>query len=228
MKDLILLHGALGSSSHWNHIIPGLEGHFTIHNLNFPFHAGEPWADDKLNLGALAHFVDDYIQSNNLTDYTIAGYSLGGYVALELARRSIAGLGIVITLATKLNWNQEIANAENEKLTIENLAPIHARLEAEHGDNWKALIPATHSIISSIGSRPLVPGDFPDINTPITLLLGDRDKMVTVQETESFAASLRHGNYVLVPGQPHLLEKMDGAVIASEIIRAANHGVQLR
>lgn len=227
MKDLILLHGALGCRSHWDHVIPGLSSQFTIHNLNFPLHGGESGTGTELDLDALAHYVESYIRSNSLAGYIITGYSLGGYVALELARRCTAGLEMVIALATKLNWDRDIANTENEKLTVGNLAPIHAKLKAEHGGNWEALIPATHSIIHSIGSKPLKPGDFSNSAMPIAFLLGDRDKMLAVQETEAFAAGLKHGNYALVQGQPHLLEKMDGPVIAGEIIRAANSGAQL-
>lgn len=227
MKDIILLHGALGGRSHWDHIIPGLSGQFNIHNLNFPLHGSEPWSGTELNIDVLAQYVEACIQSNKLTSYIIAGYSLGGYVALELARRHLAGLEMVITVATKLNWDQEIADKENEKLTTANLAPIHHKLMAEHGSNWEALIPATHSIISSIGTKPLRPGDFSGIDTPVTLLLGDRDKMVTLEETEAFAAGIKCGNYMLIPGQPHLLEKMDGPAVAGEIIRVANSGAQL-
>ncbi|MBK7855574.1 MAG: hypothetical protein IPJ79_12335 [Bacteroidetes bacterium] len=54
--------------------------------------------------------------ANNIGAANIFGYSMGGYVALWLARFKPHLVQFVFTLATKLNWNEETSAKENRML----------------------------------------------------------------------------------------------------------------
>lgn len=217
MRDIILLHGALGCNAHWNHVLPHLEKSYRYHNLNFPLHGGTEATHKELTMDDLQRFVVIYADTHLLESFDIVGYSMGGYVGLDLAIQRFPGLDSVITLGTKLDWSESAAEREISKLTIEGLEPIHAKLEMEHGPQWKDVVSATHSIMRGIGKYPLQKEDFSSIEVPVTLLLGERDKMVTAEETADFAEQGPMCSYEIIPGQPHLLEKTDGALIAEKI-----------
>jgi pimeloyl-ACP methyl ester carboxylesterase len=217
MQEVILLHGALGCKAHWDHILPFLDKTFSIHNLDFPGHGGSTASNAELTLEELSSFVMDYVSSTQLKRFSIMGYSMGGYVGLDLAIKKMPGLAKVVTLGTKLNWDPEIAEAEISKLSIENLAPIHSKLEQEHGSNWRDVISATHSIMRSIGMKPLRSQQLNELGTPVTLLLGEKDRMVTKDETELFCSGNLNCNWEILAGQPHLLERSDAALTASLI-----------
>jgi pimeloyl-ACP methyl ester carboxylesterase len=217
MQDVILLHGALGCKSHWDHILPYLDKDLRIHNLNFPLHGGDAADHKDLELLDLTGFVEQYIQAHRLKKFAIAGYSMGGYIGLYLAIRHLPGLEQLITLGTKLNWSPEIAEEEIAKLNIESLAPIHEKLQHEHGAQWKDVISATHSIMRSIGKDPIRKEQMPEIQIPVCLLLGEKDKMVTAGETIAFAEVNPHCTYEILPAQPHLLERVDASLVAGKI-----------
>jgi pimeloyl-ACP methyl ester carboxylesterase len=217
MRDIILLHGALGSKSHWDHILPYLDKGFRIHNLNFPLHGGDAADHTHLELADLTGFVKYYIHKHNIPKFAIVGYSMGGYAGLDLAIRHMPGMAQLITLGTKLNWNELIAEQEIAKLDLESLTPIHEKLGREHGEQWKDVISATHSIMRSIGKDPIRKEQMQEIQIPVHLLLGEKDKMVTAEETMAFAESSSSCSYEILPAQPHLLERVDAMLVASRI-----------
>jgi len=217
MKDVVLLHGALGCKSHWNHILPLLDSNYTYHNLDFPLHGGTDSDVQNLSLEVLTDYVKSVVKSKQLNEFIIVGYSMGGYIGLDMARHHFPGLKQLITLGTKLNWNEEIAEHEVSKLSIENLTPIHGKLQQEHGEKWQDVVFATHAIMRSIGQKPISKEDFSDIHIPVSLLLGEKDKMVTTDETISFSEHGSTSRYEIIPAQPHLLERVDASIIAGKI-----------
>ncbi|MES2616646.1 MAG: alpha/beta fold hydrolase [Bacteroidota bacterium] len=223
-RHLIFLHGALGCNSHWERFLPAFENSFTIHNLNFPGHGNSDITLDTYSLQALSDTVQQYIQSNNIQAYAIIGYSLGGYVGLQMLADKVQGLTTLITLATKLNWNQAIADEECSKVTLENLAPIHEKLRTEHHQHFDTIVATTRDIMQSIGKHPLSTSDFSDNTIPVHMLLGSKDKMVTVAETLAFAEKCPSFSTSIIEEQPHSLERMNadavGAACNEFLIRA--------
>ena len=217
MKDVLLLHGALGCNAHWNHILPYLDKSFTYHNLNFPLHGHTASPKKDLQLRDLSDFITGYVSAQRLDEFTIMGYSMGGYAGIDLAIRHQEGLVKVITLGTKLNWSPRVAEEEISRISIEGLKPIHEKLEKEHGNAWRDVVYATHSIMKGIGENPIKKEDMAGITIPVHLLVGEKDKMVTAEETKAFAESGHTITWEVVPMQPHLLERVDAGLIAKRI-----------
>jgi len=86
---MLFLHGAGGASA-WAPYMEGLSKRFS---LIVPSHPGygrsdtPPWLD---NLSDLAYFYLDFIDALDLRDFHLAGNSLGGWLAAEIAVRSTA------------------------------------------------------------------------------------------------------------------------------------------
>ena len=56
---------------------------------------------------------------------------------------------------------------------------------------------------------PLKAEEFARVKNPVLLLLGDRDKMVTLQETAEVFRQLVNGQLAVLPDTPHPLEVVD-------------------
>jgi pimeloyl-ACP methyl ester carboxylesterase len=81
---LVLLH-ALGTSRHtWNPVIPALARHFDVIAVDLPGFGDSP-ATTQASPAGLAEAVDGLLTELGVRSPHLAGNSLGGWVALELA-----------------------------------------------------------------------------------------------------------------------------------------------
>ncbi|RLB84543.1 MAG: alpha/beta hydrolase, partial [Deltaproteobacteria bacterium] len=127
--DLLLLHGALGSMSQFSALIPFLEDKYRIHTLDFEGHGSSPPKDRLFSGEHFGENVLDYLDTNELEHVNVFGYSMGGHVALYLARKWPERIHSIFTLATKFLWTPEIAAHEITFLdpdTIQEKAPRFA------------------------------------------------------------------------------------------------------
>lgn len=87
-EPVLLLHGILGSSSMWRRVIPLLSPHYDVIALTALGHRGGPSPSSGPVL--IRHVVDDVeraLDRLRLDKVHVAGNSMGGWIALELARR---------------------------------------------------------------------------------------------------------------------------------------------
>jgi pimeloyl-ACP methyl ester carboxylesterase len=89
---LVLLHGLSGSWHVWRPLLSILERHHRVFAPTLPGHpGGTPWpAEREANLAAIVDMVAEDLAQRKIDRPHIAGNSLGGLLALELARRGIA------------------------------------------------------------------------------------------------------------------------------------------
>lgn len=216
MHSVLFLHGALGTSAHWKSVTDILGGECRVHEYQFPGHGFAP-SEGVQTIDTLAADLKQYIENQKLTDFSLAGYSMGGYVALKLASQGLVGLNKLLTVAVKTTWDPQIAQQEVSGITYEKLQPLASKMELMHGNNWADLIASTASVLHSIGRNPLGLSDMASISIPLRMLVGSADQMVSVDETSKFALSARSGSYRVLPEQGHLLHRMDAELLAKEI-----------
>jgi pimeloyl-ACP methyl ester carboxylesterase len=89
---LVLLHGVTSSWRAWRPVLPELERHHEVVALTLPGHVGgRPWDGGRApSIDALVDEVGDQFDELGLDAPHVAGNSLGGWIALELARRGRA------------------------------------------------------------------------------------------------------------------------------------------
>ena len=154
---------------------------------------------------------------------TIFGYSMGGYVGMYLAKNHSNRIEKLITLATKFKWNKIIAEKEinhlNAETIAEKLPEFAAALKNSHAPNdWKKVFGKTADMLMEMGNaNPLKPGDFYSIKQPVMLMLGDRDKMVKLDETLEVYKLLPLARLSIFPNTPHPIEKVSMLRLAFEI-----------
>ncbi len=222
MKNLLLLHGALGSSTVMEPLAEAFYADLEVHTLDFSGHGGAPFADG-FGIGAFTAEVLDFLDENGLETVDIFGYSMGGYVALNLARLHPGRVGKIATLATKFDWTPEGAGRESSMLNpekIEAKIPAFAELlRVRHAPNdWKVLLQKTAGMMLELGERPLLtPEVLANIPHPALICLGDSDQMVALAESEQAAQALPNGRFELIPQTPHPMEKVNIEVLQAAL-----------
>lgn len=220
MQHLILLHGAIGSKEQLEPLAQLLQNDFTVHTIGFAGHGGNPVPDEPFSIELFAHEVLDYMQQQNIEQSNIFGYSMGGYVGLYLAKKYADKIIKLVTLATKVQWNESIAAKEIKMMdadTIQQKVPAFAaQLEKRHApNNWKTVLQKGAEMLANLGRRnTLILEDYSTINTPCLLLLGDRDKMVSLDETVTVYKQLSIAQFAVLPNTAHPIEQVDASLLA--------------
>ena len=222
---LLLLHGALGAGIQMNALAAALETDGPVVAPDFMGHgaAEEGGTRPGMSVAApgeeqfgIARFAADVLSLLDHRGFERAdlfGYSMGGYVALFLARHHPGRVRRIMTLGTKFAWEPEAAAKEVSRLDpakIETKVPAFAaRLRELHGERWGDVVRSTAGMMTALGAKPaLAPDDLRVITHRCLVAVGDRDAMVTLAETASAARELPAGECLVLPGTPHPLEQV--------------------
>ncbi len=222
MQHLLLLHGAIGAADQFQPFATALKHNYTVHTLNFSGHGGTA-AIPVFSIESFANDVLNYLQKNNIEKINIFGYSMGGYVALYLAKHHPEKINKIFTLATKFLWNPAIAQQETKMLNAEKIAeklPAFAQaLEKRHHPNdWKQVLQKTAAMMIKLGNdNPLKKEDYKGIQQAVLIGIGDKDTMVTLEETIDVYRELPKANLIVLPQTQHPIEKVSIGRIVKEI-----------
>lgn len=221
MKNLVLLHGALGHAGQFDGIIPLLENNFAVSTFNFSGHA---WAklQGGLSIAKLCEDAVNFLNDKEIEKANFFGHSMGGYVALYMARHHAERVESVMTMGTKLKWTPDIAGNEARMLNPgkmkEKVPAFAAQLEKIHGPQWEQLCKLVADMLVEMGNElPLDVEDFEHIETPVQLSVGDRDRMVSIEETLDVFRMLKNGRFLVMPGTAHPYEQIDGKRLVYKI-----------
>ncbi|HYF32260.1 MAG TPA: alpha/beta hydrolase [Chitinophagaceae bacterium] len=226
MTSLILLHGAIGSAEQFNSLAIDLSNSCNIHAMNFHGHGGSQIPAESFSIRGFSEQVRDYINELNISGpVNIFGYSMGGYVAMYMARHSGTSIGKIITLGTKFHWDEPTAARECKMLQpdiIEQKIPAFAwqLQQRHHPQPWKDVLHKTAEMLQHMGKHnPLQASDYAHIQVPSLIMLGDKDKMVSREETIEVYEQLPNAQLAILPGTPHPIEQADNALLAFHIRR---------
>ncbi len=220
MQNLLLLHGAIGAADQLAPLANELKDQYRVYTMNFSGHGGQPFRADEFSIPMFADEVVQFIETEGLGQVSIFGYSMGGYVAMYLALHRPELVQKVITLATKFYWDEAIAAKEVQMLNpdkIEQKLPAFATsLKSRHApNNWKdVLLKTSEMMIKLGGDNYLKISDYRSILSPVLLLLGDRDKMITLEETVEVYKALPNAQMAVLPGTAHPIEQVNTAMQA--------------
>jgi len=222
MKTILLLHGAIGSSSQLEELQSLLSADHKVYTLDFSGHGGKPLGA-PFSIELFSNEVLAFMDEHNIGKPSIFGYSMGGYVAAYIAYKHPEKLSSIVTLATKFEWNPDIAEKEVKMLDAEKIqAKLRAFAETlakRHAPtDWKDVLTETIAMMRRLGAdNPLKPGDYTAINIPSLIMLGDRDKMVSLDETLAVYRSLPAAQLAILPNTAHPIEQADADMIAMHI-----------
>lgn len=222
MKNIILLHGAIGAKDQLETLSVELKQQgFNVYSLNFSGHGQAPF-QTNFGIEQFALELEDFIKENNLLKPTIFGYSMGGYVALYLANQQPNLLGNIITLGTKFEWNPEISQKEikmlDSKTIIEKVPKFAETLQKRHGNDWELLLQKTVEMMLSLGNKNVLSlNDFTSIESKVLIGLADKDTMVSLEETTAVYKQLKNGSMYMLPNTKHPIENVNVSLLVKII-----------
>jgi pimeloyl-ACP methyl ester carboxylesterase len=210
---ILLLHGALGSKEQ---LVP-LQEKLSLENevfiMDFEGH-GKAKGKTDFSIELFTQNVIDFLKERKISKVAVFGYSMGGYVALNLASKHPHLIDRIITLGTKFDWTPTFAEKEIKMLNpdaIEIKVPAFAeRLKQLHGsENWKDVVLKTVQMMQNLGENPtLKEVDFQKINTPTLICLGELDAMSTQVESKNVSNWLQNGQLYKIENLKHPIESI--------------------
>jgi pimeloyl-ACP methyl ester carboxylesterase len=220
-QHLLILHGALGAASQFASLADLLSKKYEVHTMDFPGHGGKPFPEGSLKMPLLAEHLFDYVREFKLEGCSVFGYSMGGYAALWLESEEPSTFGKIMTLGTKLDWHPESSAREAALLDPEKMKekiPGYVKqLQERHGDNWARLCTETAGMLKHLGMHALTLEDFNAIDIPVRFTIGDRDQMVSAEETVRVFRELQKGSMQVFPETVHLFEKVNADMLVQAI-----------
>ena len=182
-------------------------------SLDLPGHGDADLAGGGFDLQTMRARVVHELESWHLGRVAVFGYSMGGYVALEVARRRPDLISTVITFGTKFDWTPESAAKEARHLDaarIKAKVPYFAeQLEQRHKAlGWEAVLTHTAALMTSLGHSPeLNPEKLREVHCPVRIMVGDKDGTVSVEESLAVSRAMERGELEVLPGVAHPFEK---------------------
>ena len=125
LPALVLVHGLGSAGNIWKTLHAGLEDTFTIYPIDLPGHGSAPLHAEPLDPPSLARSITAALEKDHgVREFHVAGNSLGGWIALELAAQFPDRVKSVTALAPAGLWRE----GPTQKLPPSLLARILARI----------------------------------------------------------------------------------------------------
>jgi pimeloyl-ACP methyl ester carboxylesterase len=223
MHNLLLLHGALGSEATLFPLKEQLQPYYHTYTLNFSGHGGKAIPASPFRMELFAQDILHLLEEQQLESTYIFGYSMGGYAALYFALQHPERVKGIITLATKFSWSPETALKEIKHLNPEKIqekVPRFAQtLAGRHApQDWKQVMHKTAEMMQHLGTQPLLTAEtLAEVPIPVQVSVGDRDNMVSIEETTWAYRQLLQARLLVLPDTRHPLETVATDRLSHEI-----------
>jgi pimeloyl-ACP methyl ester carboxylesterase len=216
LPTVLLLHAALQTSESMRPLVRLLQAHdfrFLIPDQRGHGESANPISG--LSIKRLADDMEEFLAYKGVERPLLAGYSLGGIVGLELARRGkLSGL---ILLASRFRPTER-ARETFAPDTIRARTPMWVKqLEQKHQEvDWFDLAPQIGEAIASWSG--LSAADLASITCPVLVVQGTKDEMVSIEQARELAAGIPGARLYEVPHakHPELLYRADAMEAVKE------------
>jgi pimeloyl-[acyl-carrier protein] methyl ester esterase len=223
--DLVLLHGWALHGGMWGPWLEELARHARLHIFDLPGHGRSAWPAAAHDLGDLARAVFPRIPRGA----AVLGWSLGGMLALELARQHPRHLRALLLVATtpkflaRPDWEHAMQPAvldeftrglaRDYRRTVQNFLALQTRGDeraldtlrmlrsrlASHGEPDQRALAAGLEILRDADLRDALPR----ITLPALVIAGEHDRLTPPGAGRELAAQLPVARFRLVERSGH-------------------------
>ena len=227
-KPLVLLHGAFYTiDMNWGQLIPELSTTRKVIAIEFQGHGHSPFSDRKLDIVTLASDVEGVMNYLKVDSADVAGFSMGGSVAYQLAIKSpnrVRKLVIISSTYKTSGWLPVVNGGFKDfKPEFFDNTPMKAEYDVIAPDKtkWRKFI---QQMIDFAG----VPFDCGDSNIakmtmPVLLISGDNDGLDKIELMKTYQllgggvsadlGPMPKSHLAIVPSQGHVSLMMQTKVI---------------
>jgi len=238
--DLLLLHGWALHGGMWGPWLDELGRAARLHVVDLPGHGRSPWQETAADLGGMARTVFSQVPRGA----AVLGWSLGGMLALELARRYPRHLAALILVATTPrflaghDWEHGMppevldefkAGLERDyRRTVQNFLALQTRGDEHghetlrqlrgrlgtHGEPDRRALAAGLGILQRSDLREAVP----QVALPTLVIAGEHDRITPPGAGLALAAALPSARFRLVERCGHAPFLSHPAVVLHEVL----------
>ena len=230
---LVLVHGLGSAGSIWKSLIPQLTESFTVYAIDLPGHGEAPLSEDEqMDPRSLAQAVVDHMVSQVGVDAMhVAGNSLGGWIALEMAAVAPDKVASVTALAPAGLWHELPPRKLPPSLDARIMAKISQyfmktayRIPLLKAIGYKKI---THlwrelsfetcrdSVIAMARSKGYMPmwhgangrrfeSQVPE-SVKLSVIFGDEDLMLPEEIAQEKSVAPPHSQWIVVDNCPHVI-----------------------
>ena len=245
----LLVHGTAASTHSWRGLAPLLAARFTVVAPDLPGHGfTETPAVERLGLDGMADALAALAGELGLAPELVVGHSAGAAILAQLCvsgrlqpRRLVSLNGALLPfggaagvlfspmarvvaglpfLPAMVSWRarqpaavRRLIASTGSTIDAEGVA-LYGRLLAHPGH-----IAAVVQMMARWDLRSLEPA-LPGLRTPVTLVVGGRDKAVPPRDAERLAGLIPASDVVRLPGLGHLAHEEDPAAAARAVLES--------
>ena len=218
-KPIVLLHGAFWTiEMNWGQLIPELAKTRKVIAIEFQGHGHTPFSDRKLDLATLATDVEGVMNHLKVDSADVAGFSMGGSVAYQLAIQSPKRVKKVVIISSTYKssgWLPAVTDAfKNMKPELFTNSPLKAAYDAVAPDKtkWTKFL---EQMIAFAGT-PFNMGEtnIAKITSPVLLISGDNDGLDKIELMKTYQllgggvsadlGPMPKSHLAIVPSQGHV------------------------
>ena len=229
---LMLVHGAGGNLMHWPGELRRLPGCMVV-ALDLPGHghSGEaaqpPHGDVPQEIGSYAQVLAGFAEALGLPRFVLAGHSMGGAVALELALQHpemLAGL-ILVAAGPKLPVAPELLSAIQEDYEgAARLLVGWSQGVRSDPNTIRIYLQRLRELDPQVLHRDYAAcnawdrtTDLGIVTVPALVICGDADRMTPIQLSLDLQERIRTAQLVIVPGAGHMVMLEQPALVAMAV-----------
>ena len=227
---VLLVHGLGGSGRSWAPIVPFLANQREVLTIDLPGHGDTQGRADSGTFSGLADELQEFIEQNGLTSADVVGFSLGGRLVLEMARRGCVGNVVALNPGgfwrgwerTYFKWtltaSKKLLQALKGQLGALSRSPVSrtallAQLSARPWALDGAIVekelmsfaqtPTVVPLIKDLASGPAQAGPAAAGAGRVTIAWGDKDRLCPPRQVPRARAAFPSAEFRWIKGSGH-------------------------
>jgi pimeloyl-ACP methyl ester carboxylesterase len=230
---LVLVHGLGSAGSIWKTLVPDLMQDFSVYAIDLPGHGDAPLpSPSECHPEALARTILEVMERDHgVKELHVAGNSLGGWIALEMAAVAPERVKSVTALAPAGLWHegptQKLPPSLDSRILAKisqffmplayHLPPLKALGYKKITHLWRELSyeSCRDSVIAMARSKGYMPlwngirgrkfaGDIPE-SVNVAIVFGDSDLTLPEEGAQERSVAPRHSQWIVVKNCAHVI-----------------------
>lgn len=228
-RTVLMLHGLGGSAADWAAVAAALPKGLGAVALDFPGFGKATHPHDSYDPASLARWVIGELDDRDVETVVVAGHSLGGRVAGELALvapKRVAALALVSPLGAvsygftdRLKWKamsraalvsaaseSSLKNALGYGFSVDGpgkKAFVARGMRSRKGPNSAAALRALERSVDGLLAAPALSRRLDGTSVPLLLVTGSDDPLAPPRDVETIREARGDAKYVKLPGVGH-------------------------
>ncbi len=210
LPPLVMLHGAAGCTTlETAPLMRRMETQFHVVAVDLQGHGASPATDIPISFDTFTDDILALLDALSLEDTALFGFSMGGNVALDVARRVPDRIRSVAAHGANVTWTEERAADMQARLDADTLARKSERLVqhlSTHHIDWNRLFRRMHDWLATLPEQtPDMQAMAEEVTVPALISCVDRDDLFSLDETLTLHALLPDARLEVFRGSHHAL-----------------------